>query len=80
MATYRFNTNINCGGCIETVKPYLDQLEGIENWEVDTSDQNKILQVNSESLTSDQIKAQVEEAGFKIEKSGKGNFLKRLFG
>lgn len=80
MATHRFKTNINCGGCIETVKPYLDSLEGIETWEVDTSDQNKILQVHSETLTSDQIKAQVEEAGFKIEKAGNNNFFKKLFG
>jgi len=26
---FQFKTNINCGGCIASVKPYLDKAEGI---------------------------------------------------
>ncbi len=36
MKTSKFKTNINCGGCISKITPYLDKQKGIESWEVDT--------------------------------------------
>ncbi|MEY4465215.1 MAG: hypothetical protein RLZZ465_845, partial [Bacteroidota bacterium] len=36
MTTLQFNTNINCGNCIKSVTPFLNALESIEAWEVDT--------------------------------------------
>ena len=30
METLKFTTNINCGGCIAKVTPFLDNKEGIE--------------------------------------------------
>ena len=63
----QFKTNINCSGCVATVKPLLDKAEGIENWEVNTSDKSKILTVHSHGITEQQIIDTVQKSGFKIE-------------
>ena len=42
MKSYRFKTNINCGGCINSVTPYLDELKDAE-WAVDKDDKRKVL-------------------------------------
>ena len=34
---FRFKTNINCGGYVASVKPHLDNIEGIEHREVATA-------------------------------------------
>lgn len=44
---FQFKTNINCGGCIASVKPHLDKAEGICHWEVDTANKDKVLTVKS---------------------------------
>ncbi|MBL1408026.1 heavy-metal-associated domain-containing protein [Sphingobacterium faecale] len=64
---FQFKTNINCGGCVTKVTPYLDKAEGIESWEVDTANRDKILTVNSTNIDADKIIATVKEAGFNIE-------------
>lgn len=68
MKQYQFKTNINCSGCVATVTPALNQNEEIKNWKVDTSNPNKILTVESETLNEEQIKSIVQKAGFKAEK------------
>lgn len=65
--TLKFKTNINCGGCVAKVTPFLNDTEGICHWEVDTTDKDKILSIHSEGITSEQVIAKVKEAGFKIE-------------
>lgn len=65
--TYKFKTNINCGGCIERVSPFLNEADGICHWEVDTTNREKILSVHSEGITEDEVIRKVQEAGFKIE-------------
>ena len=42
---FQFKTNINCGGCIASVKPHLDNAEGICHWEVDTANKDKVLTI-----------------------------------
>ncbi|MCT3651568.1 heavy-metal-associated domain-containing protein [Elizabethkingia anophelis] len=64
---FQFKTNINCGGCIASVKPHLDNAEGICHWEVDTANKDKILTIKSEGITEDQVIETVQKAGFKIE-------------
>lgn len=67
MKTLRFNTNINCGGCIKAVTPTLNREAGAGNWQVDTANPNKLLTVSSDTLTAEQVIQAVKEAGFKIE-------------
>jgi len=66
--TFKFKTNINCGGCISNVTPALNELEGVCDWEVDTSNKDKILTVQSEGITEAEIKEAVRKAGYKIER------------
>lgn len=66
MEKLQFKTNINCGNCVSKVTPFLNQVEEIENWKVDTSIPEKKLTVEGEDLSSDKIKEVVESAGFEI--------------
>ena len=63
----QFKTNINCGGCVATVKPHLDNADGVCHWEVDTTNKDKVLTVKSEGITEQEIKDTVKKAGFTIE-------------
>lgn len=62
-----FKTNINCGGCVTAVTPHLNNVEGIVNWNVDTTNTDKILTVKSTGITEQEIIEKVQKAGFKIE-------------
>jgi copper chaperone CopZ len=65
---YTFKTNINCGGCIASVTPALNQIDEIESWSVDTENPEKILSVELEDDTDSQcIVDAVSSAGFRIE-------------
>lgn len=66
MNTLTFKTNINCGNCVRTVTGFLNDVKGIEKWEVDTNNPEKILTVEGEEVMADQVVAAVEEAGFDI--------------
>nr|WP_026209773.1 heavy-metal-associated domain-containing protein [Cytophaga aurantiaca] len=65
MKTLQFKTNINCGGCVAQVTPILNALEGIDKWDVDTNDPNKVLTFNTSILTSEEIKIALNKVGFK---------------
>jgi copper chaperone CopZ len=65
--TLKFKTNINCGGCVAKVTPFLNDENGICHWEVDTTNKDKILSVHSEDITEEEVIQKVQEAGFKIE-------------
>ena len=80
MKTYQFKTNINCGGCVATVKPYLDQAEGIEAWEVNTNHKDKVLTVETaDDVAKENIQKVVQSAGFHADPL-KAGFFKKLFG
>lgn len=67
MKTLRFKTSINCGNCINSVGPFINELENIQNWSVDTNNPDKILTIEgTEELTIEQVIAVVEDAGFDI--------------
>lgn len=68
MEKLSFKTNINCNNCIAKVKPFLNQVENIENWQVDINNADKILSVSGEEeLTSSEVIEAVQKAGFRIE-------------
>ena len=64
----KLKTSINCNNCVAKVKPSLEKVEGIENWNVDTDNADKILTVKSTGATAQQIIDAVEMIGFDIEK------------
>ncbi|MFN7118441.1 MAG: heavy-metal-associated domain-containing protein [Saprospiraceae bacterium] len=63
----KFKTNINCGNCVRTVTGFLNEVKGIEKWEVDTNNPDKILTVEGDEVTVEEVVAAVEEAGFDIQ-------------
>ena len=67
MATLKFKTTINCGNCVRTVTPFLNELEGIKSWNVDTENPNKILSVETDSLEAEIIVETIEDLGFEVE-------------
>jgi copper chaperone len=68
MKTIEVKTNIMCSSCIVNVTPVLNEEIGENKWRVDTTNPKKILTVNSESLTEEQVIKAVERAGYKAEK------------
>ncbi len=66
MQTFKFKTNINCGNCIRSVTPSLDNSVGASNWKVDIDNPEKILTVETEQVSSAEIIQAVEKAGFDI--------------
>ncbi len=64
MKTYKFKTNINCGGCIKAVTPFLNKESDIVKWEVDTTTSDKILTVEANNLSENEIAEIVKKAGF----------------
>lgn len=67
LKSLQFKTNINCDGCIASIKPNLDNIEGICEWKVDTANKDKILTVKTEDLTENQVIEIVKTAGYKAE-------------
>ncbi len=67
MNILKFQTNINCGGCIKSVTPHLDKAEGIKSWKVDTGTPEKILTVEADGTDAQAVKQVVEKAGFKAQ-------------
>lgn len=61
-----FKTNINCGNCVKAVTGFINEVNGIESWVVDTAHPDKILTVQGDTTVSAVVEA-VEEAGFEIE-------------
>lgn len=66
MKTLKFNTNINCAGCVASVTPHLNKVSEIESWNVDTNKANKPLIVQTD-LDEKQVLQIIEKAGFKAE-------------
>lgn len=59
-----FTSNINCAGCVAKVKPYLDAVPGISNWQVDTGVAEKTITVTGTGLEERAILVAIRQAGF----------------
>lgn len=66
METLKFKTNINCGSCIRSVTGFIEEVNGVDHWEVDTENPDKILTVKGQVTPKEVIDA-VEDAGFDIQ-------------
>lgn len=67
METLKFKTNIQCGGCIATVTPFLDNLPHIGDWEVDTTKPDKVLTIQTDHLQGFEVIAVLKSAGYRAE-------------
>lgn len=64
---FQFKTNINCGGCLTKVTPFLNDAEGVCHWEVDIDTKDKVLTVSADGISEQKVIEAVQKAGFKIE-------------
>lgn len=67
MKKLQFKTNLKCSGCIAAVKPMLDAKAGEGKWQVDLSDQQRLLTVEAD-IDEQTIIALLAKAGYKAEK------------
>ena len=67
METIKFKTNVNCGGCIATITPHLNEVKGIVKWNVDTANPQKILTVEASDLHPEVIIETLKKAGYKAD-------------
>jgi copper chaperone len=63
--TLHFKTNINCANCVRSVTNFLNEVEGLESWQVDTDNPDKILTVVGNVNAAAVVEA-VADAGFDI--------------
>lgn len=64
MKTFRFKTNINCQGCVDKIRPFMDALPKNTTWEVDTKNKHKILTVRSDKINVEDIIRGLDKVGF----------------
>ncbi|WP_339924259.1 heavy-metal-associated domain-containing protein [uncultured Cyclobacterium sp.] len=67
MNTLKFKTNINCGGCLSKVTPFLNEEKEIEKWDVNLKSENRVLTVETSKLNAEEVKKTVQKAGFNAE-------------
>lgn len=68
MPQFKFKTSIKCGGCISTVTPFIQQIEGVKSWEVDLISPDRILSVELENNETGPLELAIRQAGYSIEK------------
>lgn len=69
METKQFKTNINCASCVARVTATLDQVVGKDQWKVDTANPSKILSIENQEVSEQQVIASIQAIGFKIERA-----------
>ena len=67
MEKLQFKTNINCGNCIKAVTNFIENVDGLQGWKVDTDNPDKILTVEGDHLEAANVIEAIEDAGFDIE-------------
>lgn len=67
MKTVKFKTNINCSACVKSVSPFLNELDNVNTWKVDTDNPDKILEVELDDENQASVIEAVNQAGYTIE-------------
>jgi len=68
METLNFKTNIKCSGCVAAVTPFLNDIEQLDGWNVDTDSADKILTVQTtDNRIGKEVQKAIERAGYKAE-------------
>ena len=68
MEQLKFKTSIKCTGCLDKVTPQLNNTHGIENWEVDLKNPDKVLTVNAQNASEEDVVKAVKKVGLEIER------------
>lgn len=63
----QFKTNLNCSNCVGKVTADLNEAVGEGQWTVDTSVSDKILTVQNDTVSAEEIVNIIKKKGFKAE-------------
>lgn len=66
METMKFKTNAKCGGCVSAIGAKLNTFLKLEDWSINLSDPNKVLEVKA-GVSPETVLAAVKAAGFNAE-------------
>lgn len=66
MNELKLKTNIKCDACVAKVTPYLNEVAGKENWQVDLKDPARVLTIKTD-VQSEQVIEALKKAGYKGE-------------
>ena len=61
---YQFETNINCGGCVARITPLFEGNSKVKKWHAHTETPNKLLTIETDELTAEEIIAMLAKRGF----------------
>ena len=64
----KFKTTIKCTGCLDKVTPHLNETQGIDDWEVDLKNPDKVLTVKVQNASEEDVVKAVKKVGFEIER------------
>lgn len=62
-----YKTNIKCNGCIAAVTPHFEKSKIIKTWQVDLESPDRILTVELDGGSPEEVKAIVNQAGYHAE-------------
>ena len=62
-----FKTDLESDERLEAVKPFLDKHPGILRWTVDRHDIDKVLRIESENVSADDVIGLLQQEGFLCE-------------
>ena len=63
--TRQFKTDLRCGSCVATVKPYLDRVPSVDTWDIDVASPNKTLTISG-SAQAGVVEEAVSQAGYHV--------------
>lgn len=66
MKTLRFKTNIESTQSVANISDFIDNTQGIKNWEIDLRSPDKVLTIRGKVNRPDVIVKKVHKAGFQL--------------
>ena len=66
MQTLKFKTTMKCNGCVQTVTPFLENSNNIQNWSVNLQTPDRVLTVQTVG-DAEEVKNLLKEAGYQVE-------------
>ncbi len=66
MKTFRFKTNIESTQSVANISDFIDNTNGIKNWEIDLRSPDKVLTIRGDVNRPDVMVKKVHKAGFQL--------------
>jgi len=66
MKSFVFKSNLKCEGCIEQIQLPLNQISGIDHWEVDLLHPDKLIILHGELIDYKVVISKIGEAGYRL--------------